>query len=219
MIVMTIDQRGSRKGPDLVPTLLDGLNGTLSTHRSFERTAGDEVQGLPADPAEAVRLAVRLAASGKWNVGIGFGGIHRPLPQQTRAGAGPAYEAARRAVERSKKSAAKLAVEAEGMVEEAARLEAELALAALVVARRTPTQTQAALLRDAGWGQSSIAAELGVTQQAISSRLQGALWQEVEDVLGAAAAAAASMERRIDAESTEGSARMGSSIVIEEDKA
>ena len=47
--VLTVDQRASRTGPDLVPATLDAL----AQHRSvlpFERTVGDELQGAIADP-------------------------------------------------------------------------------------------------------------------------------------------------------------------------
>ena len=45
MFALTIDQHRSRTGEDLVPALLDGL-APVPTVLPFERTVGDEVQGL-----------------------------------------------------------------------------------------------------------------------------------------------------------------------------
>ncbi|MBB1048760.1 hypothetical protein G6028_13395, partial [Dietzia cercidiphylli] len=59
MYVVTIDQRGSRVADDLVPGLLEAL-AVIPCAAAFERTAGDEVQGLLTDPA-AVRRALLVA--------------------------------------------------------------------------------------------------------------------------------------------------------------
>ena len=54
MFVMTVDQRGSRTGPDMVPQTLDRLAEILTGDRApvagFERTAGDEIQGVLENP-------------------------------------------------------------------------------------------------------------------------------------------------------------------------
>ena len=101
MIVLTIDQRRSRSSEDKVQAVIEQANSTVPTIRPFERTAGDEIQAVLDDASEAIRLAVMMAASGDWSVGLGFGQVELPLPAQTRAGRGPAFEHARRAVERA----------------------------------------------------------------------------------------------------------------------
>ena len=61
MFALTIDQHRSRSGRDLVPELLAALSG-VRTVLPFERTVGDEVQGLPADAAttlEALLIVLR----------------------------------------------------------------------------------------------------------------------------------------------------------------
>ena len=93
---MTVDQRRSRRDIDRVEDLLSDLDYALL--RPFERTAGDEVQAVTDKPDVVVDVALDLLARGHWSVGIGIGPVQRPLPASTRAGRGPAFEAAREAV-------------------------------------------------------------------------------------------------------------------------
>ncbi|HCG55194.1 MULTISPECIES: hypothetical protein [Brevibacterium] len=110
MYVMTIDQRGSRDRTDEVPGLLDIL-ARVETRRGFERTIGDEVQGV-LDSPDQVTLAVRLlAAQTGWHIGIGVGSVDTPLPASTVEGRGEAFYAARRAVEAAKGAPAHLVVD------------------------------------------------------------------------------------------------------------
>ncbi len=109
---MTIDQRKSRERTDEVPGLLDIL-ARVETQRGFERTIGDEVQGV-LDSPEQVTLAVRLlAARTGWHIGIGIGPVDTPLPASTAEGRGEAFYAARRAVEAAKGAPAHLVVDPE----------------------------------------------------------------------------------------------------------
>ena len=174
MIVLTIDQRDSRHNPDRVEELVTALNAEYPVVRAFERPAGDELQGVMDDGAAAVRLLLDVAREGHWSIGLGVGSVKNPLPEQTRAGAGEAFEAARDAVERAKHAPASVAVAGAGG--EAQRLEAELQLVAEVNARRTEASRAAGLLVDSGFSQREAATRLGITQQAVSSRLASGLW-------------------------------------------
>jgi hypothetical protein len=104
MYVMTIDQRGSSTDVDRVPGLLAEL-GALSTAGRFERSVGDEVQGVVERPDEVVEIALQALRSGRWYVGIGVGQVDLPLPASPREGSGPAFVAARLAVDRAKAAA------------------------------------------------------------------------------------------------------------------
>lgn len=181
MIVLTIDQRRSRKSEDKVGNLIDRANSTVGPVRPFQRTAGDEVQGVLDHAGEAVHLAVMLAASGDWSVGLGYGPVEQPLPKETRAGRGPAFEYARDAVERAKRAAGSIAVSSGG--DESERLEAELQLTASIVAKRRATSWEAGLLMDQGLTQSEVAKKLGITQQAVSMRLASSLWFETNRMM------------------------------------
>ena len=184
MFVLTVDQRHSRRTGDRVadllrdlPTLGDaGGAGSLSgLVRPFERTAGDEVQGV-LDSAEAVvELALRLVATGHWSVGIGVGDVVHPLPAQTRAGAGPAFSHARTAVTAAKNRSTHLAVVADDAAG-ATRAQSALDLVAALLLRRSPRGHEAALLAGQGLTQLTVAERLGVSKQAVSQRLQAADW-------------------------------------------
>ncbi len=83
MYVMTIDQRGSSADIDRVPALLAELQ-ELSTAARFERSVGDEVQGVVERPDEVVGIALHALRSGRWYVGIGVGAVDLPLPSSPR---------------------------------------------------------------------------------------------------------------------------------------
>ncbi len=182
MLVVTADQKGSRRGPDLVDGVLDLLGGDAlgaGWTRRPERTAGDEVQGVTADAAHAVEVALALVRDGRWSVGIGAGAVRTPLPRSARAGAGPAYEHARRAVERAKAAPERVAVEADD--DDAAEAAAAvLALLATVVQRRSAAGWEAVDLMVAGLRRAEAADRLGISKQALSQRLLTGAWPQEE---------------------------------------
>src|SRR3954453_16078920 len=145
--VLTIDQRGSTRGSDRVPATLAAL-ADVGMLRPFERTAGDEFQGVLVDPAVLARVAERLLREGGWNVGIGIGEVEQPLPESTRAGRGPAYQHARDAVTQAKSAPWRLRVS--GDAPQARALETTLWLWAAVLGRRTSGGWEVADLVDAG---------------------------------------------------------------------
>ncbi len=174
MFVMTVDQRKSRRDIDRVGAVLDVLSGA-STVRPFERTAGDEIQGVLDDPAEVTRLIAELVRTGHWSVGVGTGPVDTPLPRTTRAGRGPAFEYAREAVDGAKRSRVPVAVRGPGEdrcrhAQTAARL-----LGDLVLGRSEPGADAVDAMRAAP-NQSEAAATLGITPQAMSQRLRSARW-------------------------------------------
>jgi hypothetical protein len=178
VFVLTVDQRGSRRGVDLVDELLTWLGGQAREHpvvRPFERTAGDEVQGVLDDPAEVVDLTLALVRADQWSVGIGVGPVDEPLPESTRAGSGPAFVLARRAVTRAKNAPSHLAVAA---LDERASADAQAVLDLLAsgLQRRTEPGWEAVDLVQGGLTQSQAADRLGITKQAVSQRLRAAAW-------------------------------------------
>lgn len=197
MWVLTIDQRNSQRLGDRVEPFLD----TLATHldapgrsdalvRPFERTVGDEVQGVLDDPAAAVDLALAVLRWGGWSIGIGAGPVVLPMPVSARAASGGAFVHARAAVEAAKSRARPVNIAVRGeRADEASEAEAVLTLLGVVAARRT----------SGGWAvvdamqavqaprQDDVARVLGITQQAVSQRLRAALYYEEIDARPAAA--------------------------------
>jgi hypothetical protein len=182
---MTVDQRGSRRSADRVPGVLAALSGVPTVLR-FERTAGDEFQGVLDDPAVVVDVVRRLVRDGTWSVGVGAGPVQTPLPGSTRAGAGAAFVAARTAVEAAKRRPVRVAVRGADP-ESAADAQAVLTALAALVERRSDQAWEAIGLVEAGRTQAEAAAELGITRQAVGQRLAAGLWEVERDLRPAAA--------------------------------
>ena len=103
MFVMTIDQRGSTGAQDKVPELIARIS--RLSNEGFERSVGDELQGVVADAAEVVDIALHALRTGSWYVGIGVGAVNLPPGASPREGTGAGFVAARRAVELAKAAA------------------------------------------------------------------------------------------------------------------
>ena len=178
--VLTVDQRGSRRAPDRVPGALTALSGVPTVLR-FERTAGDEFQGVLDDAAAVVDAVRRLVRDGDWSIGIGAGPVQTPLPSSTRAGAGPAFLAARAAVEAAKRRPVRIAVR--GVAgEPAGDAQAVLTALAALVERRSVQAWEAIEHVEAGRTQVEAAAALGVTRQAVGQRLAAGGWEIERDL-------------------------------------
>ena len=176
MFVLTVDQRHSRRTTDRVEALLRDLSARRGDLvRAFERTAGDEVQGVVAAPEVVVDLVLLLVRDRAWSVGVGVGPVDDPLPASTRAGSGPAFVAARAAVTAAKSRSTCLAVSGSDQVG-ARRVQTALDLVAALLQRRTERGAEAASLARQGLNQLQVAARLGVSKQAVSQRLQAADW-------------------------------------------
>lgn len=184
--VLTVDQRASRRSPDRVPEVLRRLNGAVPTLLGFERTAGDEFQGLLAEPDDVVEVVLHLVRTGNWSIGVGAGPVQTPLPQSTRAGAGPAFLSARRAVDAAKQRPTRLAVRGVAPAD-AADAQAVLAALAVIVERRSDQAWEAIALVGAGRTQAEAATELGISRQAVGQRLAAGLWDLERDLRPTAA--------------------------------
>jgi hypothetical protein len=175
--VLTLDQRASRAGADAVPAFLDLLSpASLPSPPllAFQRTVGDEVQGVTADAGTLVEVVGRALRAREWNIGIGFGDIESPLPAETRAGRGPAYLRAREAVTRAKSAPHRIVVVGGPRDDRPAHLETVLGLWAGLLARRTEGGWEVHDLLAQGLSYSAAGERLGITQSAVSQRAQAA---------------------------------------------
>jgi hypothetical protein len=174
--VLTVDQRDSRRGRDEVPALLDRLGGPTAPPpplRPFQRTAGDEIQAVLDDPEVTIdTLGVILRARG-WSVGLGIGTVDEPLPQDARAGNGPAYVHAREAVTRAKSTPHRLGVVGADRYG-AERLETVLWLWAGILERRTTRGWEVHDALSTGLSFAEAGRRLGISQSAVSQRAQAA---------------------------------------------
>lgn len=169
--VVTADQHASRRSPDGVPALLDDL-GDAGALLGFERTTGDEVQALFDDAEAVVRALLELTRRG-WHIGIGAGAVELPLPDTTRAARGPAYVAAREAVEAAKAEPSGVAVRGAGEDAETAVI-----LLATLAGQRSDAGWEVAELL-AGMSGREAATHLGISPSAVSQRARRAHVDEV----------------------------------------
>jgi hypothetical protein len=173
--VLTVDQIQSRAQQDLVEATLAGL-GKVDTLLPFTRTVGDEFQGLVANPASVVDVTLSLMRTVAWHIGIGIGAVQQPLPSDARQARGPAFLAARSAVEAAKKQSTHLSVCSVPDRVEAHDAEIPFRLLIALQLRRSPQGWEAAELMDRGLTQAAAASTLAITRQALSQRLQAAHW-------------------------------------------
>ncbi|HEY3337850.1 MAG TPA: winged helix-turn-helix transcriptional regulator [Propionicimonas sp.] len=186
--VLIADQVGSRTADDRVPAALAAL-ADLPATLAFERTAGDEIQALLDDPESVVAAITRLTRLGGWRIGLGAGTVDTPVPTSTRAARGPAYLAARAAIDAARGAPAGLALAlprgvggaAYGEVNEAAQdAEAALWLLRTVLTRRSEEGWELMDLLDEGLTNARAAERLGISPSAVSQRLSRAARTEVE---------------------------------------
>lgn len=182
---MTVDQKASRTRGDAVPALLDAITAWRDRQPAdpfvlpVERTVGDEVQGVLADAHAVVGLALLLQRLGGWSVGIGAGPVAEPLATSAPASSGEAFILARTAVERARGRAVSVPLAVDGVAAGAAEeAEALLQLLAAVVRRRSDAGWEVVDLLAEGGTQRAAAERLGISAQAVSQRLDAALWQE-----------------------------------------
>jgi hypothetical protein len=182
VFVLTVDQIHSRRDVDRVDDVLTRLPRVLAQGHpapilAFERTAGDEFQGVLGDALSVVTVILDLVRDGVWHIGVGAAQVQRPLPASTRAARGPAFELARVAVEAAKRSPHHVNVR--GAVSPAAQdADAVIGLLAAVVARRSDLAWQAVDLMTLGLTQNEAAATLEISRQAVSQRLAAGLWSQ-----------------------------------------
>lgn len=188
MFVLTADQNASRRTGDQVEQILEHLAQISAplgeaVVLEFERTVGDEVQGVVGTASAALTIAMELQRAQQWAVGIGVGPVER-LTTNSRSSTGPAFLHARTAVERArgKGVTVPLTVQAGPPAEShapAEEVEALVQLLAAVVRRRSDAGWEVADLLAAGTRtHRQVAAELGITPQAVGQRARTAMWSE-----------------------------------------
>lgn len=190
MFVITADQESSRRRRDAVQPALAALNELPAGGfvRPFERTVGDEIQATLADPHAVVDALAVLNRLAQWSIGVGVGAVDS-LGETSASSAGPAYIAAREAVEKARGKNVPMpliVVDASGDPERgeiAAHAQGLAQLIGAVQRRRS----------DAGWEvidhltgedraetQAEVARRLNISPAAVSNRLRAAMWYETQ---------------------------------------
>lgn len=185
MYVITADQHASQRDEDRVPAILADLAGLPRPPiRAFERTVGDEIQGVLEAPADVLAACERLHRHGHWAVGIGLGNADE-LAETASASRGPVFVAARTAVERARGKGVPVPVALDTPPGErvlaADHAEALAQLLASVQRRRSAAGWEAIDLLP-GSSQTAVARRLGISPAAVSQRLRAAQWAEARAV-------------------------------------
>lgn len=196
MYVLTADQVHSRRVGDRVPEAVAALDAAVGPAQGlvlpFERTVGDELQGVLDRPSGIVRAVETLTRQGQWRIGVGMSSDRSSgLPSSARQATGPAFLAARHAIERARSSPADCAVAwgdgkpsldapttAGGDVL-AQQAEGVLWLLVSTWRRRTPEGWEVVDLLRRG-GRAEAAGALGVSPSAVTQRLRTAAYREAE---------------------------------------
>ncbi|GAA2174357.1 hypothetical protein GCM10009784_12330 [Arthrobacter parietis] len=180
LFVVTINQRDSRDVGDLVPELLREFR-FIDTVVPFQRSVGDELQGVVGSAGVAVDVALKAIRYRRWHVGIGVGEVHSPLPERITDAEGYGLVYSRRAVNRAQKTGERIPLAVEGPDSEvSAEAEAVLRLLGQIVHTRTDAEWNVLDLMTPGarGQQKLIAQELGITTQAVSKAVIRSHWME-----------------------------------------
>jgi hypothetical protein len=171
-IVLTIDRRGSRTRADDVEEARSALAARWgrALRSPIARFAGDELQLVTTDAVACVAIVLELTRSRGWSVGIGVG--EGMVAEDPAASTGPAFFAARRAVDRAKHAPTRVAIEVDddALATGADDLEAVLWLLVALRDRRTRQGWEVADLLARTATQREVADELGISASAVSAR-------------------------------------------------
>lgn len=200
MIVITADQRRSRTTPDAAAQAIADLARDWSGQLLLppERSAGDEIQVVLDTPGAALGIVLELTRTAQWSVGVGVGGIDRPMGANARETTGAAFIAARRAVERAKKRPTHFALASEPVLALAADLESLVDLLLLLRERRTGPGWQLHDILAGGGTQLEAARVLGITPQSVSARANAAGLRAEQAATGALRNMLAMLDSQVD---------------------
>lgn len=175
MFVIIADQVDSRHDRDHVDEAIGMLTARFGEHLVLppERTAGDELQLLVDDGPTALAATLALLRDDHWRAGLGLGAVLEPLPAGVREASGPAFIAARAAIEAAERRPLRCALRGE----DGTSADDLGALVDLLLTQRARWSEQGWELHDLlerGLTQGEAAAELGITPQAASKRARAA---------------------------------------------
>ncbi|MFT4234985.1 MAG: winged helix-turn-helix transcriptional regulator [Microbacterium sp.] len=185
MIVLTVDRRRSRERED--DGVADAASRLQQAHGAtlllpVARFAGDELQLVTDDGSTAAGVALKLTRDDAWSVGIGIG--DGELAEDAASSTGPAFFAARDAIDRAKASVPHLAITRQPDDGALTARDAEVVLRLLIEqrARRSPEGWEVSDLLGEGLTQKQIAERLGISAAAVSARVKAASVKSLSEV-------------------------------------
>ena len=152
---------------------------TLEDAGEFEIIGVEEIRAHIASPATACDVVMALLAAGDWAIGIGVVPGETPPDPEDEAQVDLAKRTATEAL-RPTTRAGTVKVRIIGAKRDDVRgfnISAAFTLMSQVLSKRSSEGREATSLVRSGFNQNEAAAELGISKQAMSQRLQAAGWQ------------------------------------------
>ncbi|QGU02039.1 hypothetical protein CKALI_05850 [Corynebacterium kalinowskii] len=164
---------------ELVARSAEALS-TLEGVGTFEVLGVEDICALVDTPEAIADTTMALLSAGEWAVGIGIVPTSVAAPKLASAQAKKLAGAALGT--RARIGTVKVKVKASRAGKEdadrwASDIAASFLLLATLLAKRSPEGREATSMMRRGYNQNEAAAELGITKQAMSQRLQAAGWQ------------------------------------------
>ncbi|GAA1881242.1 hypothetical protein GCM10009715_29460 [Paeniglutamicibacter psychrophenolicus] len=180
MYVVTLKQRDRRADGDLGDEMLRTLS-HVPTLAPFQRSGPAVLVGVPERAEDAVDAVLRALRSHHWVVGLGVGSLYEPVPREAQYLQGTALGYAHTAVERSEHTGERIPLSVVGPEAAiAGEAEAVLRLLGQIVSTRSVAEWAVLDLLTPGvrGQQKHVAAELGISAQAVSKAVVRSAWVE-----------------------------------------
>lgn len=180
MYVVTLKQRDRRECGDLGDDLLRNLSG-IPALTPFQRSGPTVVLGSPESAEDAVGAVLHALRQRHWMVGLGIGSLYEPVPSDAQYLQGSALGYAHTALERAEHTGDRVPLSVVGNdMQLAGEAEAVLRLLGQIVATRSTAEWAVLDLLTPGLRgqQKLVAAELGISAQAVSKAVVRSAWVE-----------------------------------------
>ncbi|MFJ6415087.1 hypothetical protein [Paeniglutamicibacter sp. NPDC091659] len=180
MYVVTLKQRDRRENGDLGDELLQALS-EIPAPTPFQRSGPTLILGSPETAENAVSAVLHALRQRHWVVGLGIGSLYEPVPRDARYLQGSALGHAQTAVDRAEHTGDRVPLSVVGPdMQLAGEAEAVLRLLGHIVATRSNAEWAVLDLLTPGvrGQQKYVAAELGISAQAVSKAVVRSAWVE-----------------------------------------
>lgn len=180
MYVVTLKQRDRRGNGDHSDEMIQSLS-AVSAPTPFQRSGPALIVGAPETAADTVDAVLHALRRPHWVVGVGVGSLYEPVPREAQYLQGSALGHAHTATERAEHTGDRVPVSVVGPdMHLAGEAEAVLRLLGQIVARRSIAEWAVLDLLTPGvrGQQKHVAAELGISAQAVSKAVVRSAWVE-----------------------------------------
>ena len=180
MYVVTLKQRDRRESGDHGDELLQHLS-HIPALTPFQRSGSTLLIGAPETAENTVDAVLVALRHPRWDVGVGVGSLYEPVPRDAQYLQGTALGYSQTAVERAEHTGDRVPLSIIGPdMQLSGEAEAVLRLLGQIVATRSVAEWAVLDLLTPGLRgqQKLVAAELGISAQAVSKAVVRSAWVE-----------------------------------------